>query len=159
MILFFTIVGYIFIIVSAAFINYIYDVFSINGLTNFLKPSHGNSLWNDINLTVFPILVWSLIELPAFGNNKLYLLSIILNIFISLAVTYEIKFISKTFFNQEDNIINVISIIVSTFFGQIVSYITLKINITTNNYFISIIGYAIVFILYCLLQTNKHKRK
>ena len=155
---FFTIVGFIFITIAATFINYIYDVFSINKFTNFIKKTDNKSIWNDINITIVPILVWSLIELPLLGENIYFLLSVILNIFISCSLIYEIRYGAKVFFNRENNVINLISIYIATLFGQVISYMILNINVLSKNGLsLSIIGMIILLVSFYVIQVKPPK--
>lgn len=155
---FFVVFGFLFVSASATFLNYIYDIFAINKITNFLQPLDNRSIWNKINVTILPILIWSLIEFPILGGNGNFILSIIVNIVLSCAVIYEIKYSCMVFFNKENNTINLISIYVATLFGQAVSFMILKMKTFFNgNYLISIISLVLLIIIYVLISTHPPK--
>lgn len=138
MYVFFTIGGIIFVSLISIIIYFIYDIFPISKVTNFLNPIQ-KSLWNDINITVIPILTWALIELPVLGLNNFFIISIISNLCISSAVIYVIKYGYLLIKKEDNNLVNLISIVVSSFFGFILSYFILKIsNINNYNLYFSI---------------------
>ena len=89
---FFTIFGFLFIVISSILTNYIYTVFSINKVTNFLYPTDGRNIIDEINITVLPIIVWGFVELPILGYNDNFIISILLNILVSCSIMYEIKY-------------------------------------------------------------------
>lgn len=152
---FFTIFGFLFIIIASILINYIYNVFSVNKITNFLYPINGRNILNEINITVLPTIVWGFVELPILGSNSNFIFSIILNILVSCAIMYEIKYGSYIFLKKEKSYINIISIIVAVSIGQLVSYMILKskpfINLNNTQYIISITGIILILIIHSLI--------
>ena len=50
MYLFFLIFGIVFILTAGIFINYIYEFFPINKITNFIYSTNNNHLFNDISI-------------------------------------------------------------------------------------------------------------
>ncbi len=155
MYVFFTIFGFLFIVISSILINYIYKIFSINKITNYLYPTDGKSIINEINITVLPIIIWGFIELPILGSNDNFILSILLNILVSCSIIYEIKYGFYLILKKESKFIDVISIIIATILGQSVSYMILKSNpfIKLDNieYIISIVGMIFILILHSLI--------
>jgi len=141
---FFTIFGFVFIVIASILINYIYNVFSINKVTNYLYPTDGKNVLNEINITVLPIIVWGFVELPVLSGNSNFLIATILNILVACAIMYEIKYGIYVLFKTESKFINIIAIIISTAFGQLISYMIFKSNPIIDfgniSYIISIIG-------------------
>ena len=62
MYLFFLIFGIVFILTAGIFINYIYEFFPINKITNFIYSTNNNHLFNDISILNIPIVIWGLFE-------------------------------------------------------------------------------------------------
>ena len=165
---FFTIFGFLFIVISSILTNYIYTVFSINKVTNFLYPTDGRNIIDEINITVLPIIVWGFVELPILGYNDNFIISILLNILVSCSIMYEIKYGFYLVLKKEIKFINIIAICLAAMLGQIVSYMILKSNplIILNNieYIVSIIGMIIILLLHSLIilkipQIKKQKDK
>lgn len=149
---FFTIFGFIFISIFATITNYIYEIFSINKLTNFLNQVDSKGIWSKINVTILPILMWSLVGLPILGNNANYIISVIVNIIVSCAIIYEIRYGAILLTNKENEKINLISIYIATFIGQIVGFMILKMKpILSSNYLISICGIILLLIIHTIL--------
>ena len=158
MYIFFVVFGFLFVSASSTFLNYLYDIFPINKLTNFLQPIDNRSIWNKINVTILPIIIWSLIEFPILGENGNFILSVIVNIVLSCAVIYEIKYSCMVFFNKENNTINLISIYVATLFGQAVTFMILKMKtFFTGNYLISIVLLTLLIIIYIIISIHPPK--
>lgn len=158
MYIFFMIFGLLFISISATFINYIYDIFSINKLTNFLSPIDNKSIWNKINITILPILIWSIIEIPVVGDNGNFIFSVIVNIIISSAIIYEIKYSAMVFFNKENNTINLISIYAATILGQTVQFMILKMKpFFYGSYITTIISILLLLAFYIFITMKPPK--
>lgn len=157
---FFTIFGFIFITIFATITNYIYEIFSINKFTNFLNQVDNNGIWSKVNVTILPTLIWSLIGLPILGSNANFIISIIINIIVSCAVIYEIRYGAILLTNKENNQINLISIYVGTFIGQIVGFMVLKMKpLWQGNYLISILGVVILLFIHSLLIIKPPRSK
>lgn len=153
MYIFFTIFGFLFVSISSTFLNYIYDIFSINKITNFLVPIDNKSIWNKINITVLPVIIWSMIELPVLGDNGNFVIGVIMNIVISCAIIYEIKYSALVFFNKEGNFINLMAIYAATMLGQVMQFMILKMKPFFNgNYLISIIAMLVILLIYVLIR-------
>lgn len=150
MILYLTIIGMFFIIGSSIVLNYIYSIFPINKITNFLNPTE-DTIFNNISISFIPILIWALIELPLLGNNYYFILGLILNIFITLAVSYIIKYGYTLISNKENNIVDIIAIFTSVFFGSTINYICLLI-VKTTEMKISIIGTLLIIAFYIFIK-------
>ncbi len=151
---FFTIFGFLFISVASILIDYIYTAFSINKFTSFFYPIDGRTVLNEINITVLPIIVWAFVELPILANNPNFLIAIILNIIVSSAIIYEVKY-GLLLINKRQKIIDVFAIISATLLGQTVSYMIFKspalINSFDYSYIISIVGIVLLFIIHALI--------
>ena len=153
---FFTILGILFVITASVLINYIYKIFSINAITNFLHPTNGNRVINEINITVLPIILWSFIELPVLGKNDNFVFAVILNIIVSCAIMYEVKYGLYVVVKLENTFSEVLAIIMASVIGQGVAFMILKsmpfFNFTNFEYLISIISLIALFIIICILQ-------
>ena len=146
MYLFFLIFGIIFILAAGIFINYIYEFFPINKVTNFIYSTNNNHLFNDISTLNIPIIIWGLFELPIFGKNPNFIFSLLTNLFISCAIIYIIKYGSEILFNRKDNLVNIISLVVASI-GTSVSILILRITPIFNfNIYISLVGYILIVI-------------
>lgn len=157
---FFVVFGFLFVCISSTFLNYIYDVFPINKITNFLSPINNKNSWNQISIVILPIFIWSFIELPILGVNNNFILAILANILISCAIIYEIKYAALFFFDKENNTINLVSIYIATLFGQTVSFLVLKMKPFFNsNLLISFISLLIIFGIFILIKLYPPKRK
>lgn len=156
MYLFFTLFGILFCSISTFIIYFIYDLFPINKITDILNPTK-KSIWNDINIAVLPTLIWGLIELPIFGFNNLFIISIILNICVGSAVMYIIKYSSYLFNNKNTLFYDLISIFIAILFGQIIEGLIVAMGESDFNIFISILSLIglIVFVLYLKIKPPK----
>ena len=142
MYLFFLIFGIVFILTAGIFINYIYEFFPINKITNFIYSTNNNHLFNDISILNIPIVIWGLFELPIFGKNPNFIFSLLTNLFISCAIIYIIKYGSEILFNK-----NIISLVVASIIGTSVSILILRITPIFNfNIYISLVGYILIVI-------------
>lgn len=152
---FFSVFGFLFIVIASILINYIYNIFSINKVTNYLYPTDGRNILNEINITVLPIIVWGFVELPVLSGNSNFLISTILNIIVSCAIIYEIKFGIYILLKKDNKFIDIVSIITSTFFGQFISFMILKskpiIEFGKITYVISISGIVILLLIHSFL--------
>lgn len=152
MYLFLMITGFLFIIGLSILFNYLYELFPINKITNFLSPRE-NTTFNKIGISIIPIILWSLIEIPLLSTNYYFILGIILNIIINMSVVYVIKYGYNLINKKENNIVNIISIISGTFFGLTVNYLSLLIGITKKiNQMYSVIGILILITIYILIK-------
>lgn len=127
MILFFMIFGFLFSLGASIVLKFIYNVFSINRITNFLSPTD-DTVWERVSISIIPILVWAFIEVPLLGSNDKFLIGILANIFITCSVFYVVYYTYVLIFNRENKFIDVFSIVSSLIFGYIVNYITLLIG-------------------------------
>ena len=150
MYVFFTVAGAVFIALFATITNFIYDLFPINKITNFFKPRN-DGIWSNINSTMLPIILWGFIEVSVIGDKSLFFLAIILNVFVSSAVIYIIKYTIFVIFKVQNNIINLFSIYFATLIGQTLVYMLLIISKTTKNLYISIIGLGAFLLFYLML--------
>lgn len=159
MYLFFTIFGIIFVGSASTVLNYLYDIFSINKITQFFKPIE-KSTWNEINITVLPTLIWACIALPILGSNTNFLIAILLNIFISCSIIYVVKYSIYLTLNKENSFINLIAIYIAVLVGQFVSFMILKIEpVISLNIWISIVGLIILLIAYASSILYKQYKK
>lgn len=144
MYLFFTICGFLFVSISGIIINYIYDLFPINRVTSFLKPLE-NNVFNKINITLLPILLWSCIEFPLLVSNKYFFVSILANSFTSCVVMYIIKNSSYLINKRSEEVSDIIGIFIATFFGQLLQYLVLLLDISSKS---NIIFQTVCFVIY-----------
>lgn len=150
MYLFFMISGYLFVVGLSIILNYLFELFSINKVTKFLSPLE-DTIFNNIGIVIIPNILWALIELPILGNKLFFIVGFILNIFISLCVMYVIKYGYTLISNNESNIVNVVAIFFSCFFGFSSNYICLLIGVNKEINPIYSVGFMICFIVFYLL--------
>lgn len=150
MYIYFTVFGILFVSVFAIVTNYLYELFPINKITNFFAPL-GKGVWQRINGLVLPTILWGFIELPILGDLSFFWLAILLNICVSSAVMYVIKYSADLIFKKQNNVINLIAILGSTIIGFILSYLVFMISSNGNYLFISIGALLILLVMYTLL--------
>ncbi len=156
---FFTIFGFIFVSIFATVTNYIYEIFPFNRFTNFLYQIDNKGIWSKINVTVLPILIWSLVGLPILGNNANFIVSVAVNIIISSAIIYEIRYGALMLANKENDKINLISIYIGALIGQTISFMILKMQtLWQGSYLISILGIIFMIAIHCLLIIKPPKK-
>ncbi len=152
MYLFFMISGYLFVVGLSIVFNFLFELFPINKLTKFLSPLE-KTTFNKINIIIIPNILWSLIEIVILGNNKFFILGFILNVFISMCVMYVIKFGYDLIANRESNIVNVVAIFFSCFFGFFCNYICLLIGVNKQiNTLYSIVGILVLIGFYFIIR-------
>lgn len=150
MYIFFMVTGFIFTIGLSIVLNYLYSIFSINKITKFLHPTD-ETIFNQISIPIIPIILWSFIELPILGNNNFFLVGLILNIFLTSSIIYIIKYGYKLISPKESNIVAIIAILVSTFFGFIINYLSLLIG-KDGDLLNSIIGLLVITAFYIIIK-------
>ncbi len=150
MYIFFMVAGFIFTIGLSIVLNYLYSIFSINKITKFLHPTD-ETIFNQISIPIIPIILWSFIELPILGNNNFFLVGLVLNIFLTSSIMYIIKYGYKLISPKESNIVSIIAILVSTFFGFIINYLSLLIG-KDGDLLNSIIGLLVITAFYIVIK-------
>lgn len=161
MYLFFMINGLLFVIGLSTLLKFIYEIFPINKITNFLSPTE-ESVFNNIGIIIIPSILWALIESSLLGNNYYFLLGFILNIFVSMATIYVIEYGYRLIINKNKNnyIINIISIITGSIFGFSVNYLCLLIGVSKDiKLYYSVIGILLFIIIYVLIKLFTPKSK
>lgn len=157
MYLYLTILGILFITLSSIIINLLDVIFPSNKISYYLNPNK-KTAFNRTSITILPIIIWNFISIPILGINKLFLVSLITNIFVSCCIMYVIKYTMIIIFKKENSIVDIISIIISTIFGSITSYIILLINTSTQNYMkYSATGLVIILVLYLIIKKYNPK--
>ncbi len=157
MYLYLTILGILFITLSSIIINFLDNIFPNNKISYYLN-SNKKTAFNRTSTTILPIIIWNFVSIPILGNNKLFLISIITNIFVSCCIMYTIKYAMIIIFRKENSLVDIISIVISTIFGSITSYIILLINNSNQNYMkYSIIGLVIILVLYLIIKKYNPK--
>ena len=151
--LFFTITGFIFTVLSSIIIKNIYDLYPINKVTEFLKPTE-ETIFNKISTSVFPIILWAIIEVPVLGFNKYFLIGLLLNIIINCSISYIIMYGNELFSHHEGKTISTISIVIATSFGFLINYLTLFVG-KYGDIYNSIIGLVLTIILFVLIRLLK----
>ena len=152
MYLYLTILGVLFITLLSIVINFLDTIFPKNKISYYLNPSK-KTIFNRTSTTILPIIIWNFITIPVLGNNKFFIISILTNIFVSCCIMYIIKYTMLVIFKKENYIIDITSIVISTFFGSLVAYMMLLININkTVNILHSIIGLFAILIIFLLLK-------
>ncbi|MBQ6546631.1 MAG: hypothetical protein IJL74_01375 [Bacilli bacterium] len=149
---FFIISGYLFVVGLSIVFDHLFELFPITKLTKFLSPID-ETTFNRIGIVIIPNIVWSLIELIILGNNKLFVLGLLLNIFISVCVMYVIKFGYDLIANKESGVVNIIAIFFSCFFGFFCNYICLAIGTNKQiNPLFSLLGVLILVAIYVIIR-------
>lgn len=154
MYLFFTVMGFLFIFLASLGIYFIYDIFPINKVTNFLNPIL-DSVWNKINITIIPIVVWSYIELPILGFNSYFMVALILNCCVSSAIMYVIRYGNLIINNSNNKFVDIMSIFVATVLGQMISYIVFLLNARNSfGIWVSIVGVLLYTLFIFMLKIS-----
>ena len=150
MYLFFMISGYLFVVGLSLVFSYLFEIFSINAITKFLSPLE-KTTFNRISIAIIPNILWALIEIVILGNNKLFIVGFILNVFITMCVMYVIKYGYDLIAHKESNVVNIVAIFFSSFFGFFCNYICLMISVNkVINPLYSIIGILVFIIFYVI---------
>ena len=157
MYLFFMISGYLFVVGLSIVFDHLFELFPITKLTKFLSPIE-ESTFNKISVVIVPNIVWTLIELIILGNNKLFVLGLLLNIFISVCVMYVIKFGYDLIAHKESDVVDIIAIFFSCFFGFFCNYICLAIGTNKQiNPLLSLFGVLLLAGIYTIIRINPPK--
>lgn len=143
---FFSIFGFVFITAFAIVTEYLYEFFPINKITNFFKPTTKGT-WSKVNATILPIILWSCIATPILIKNSNFLISVVLNIFVSCSVLYVIRFVALVF-KKENHTINIISIVIATLLGQLLNYLVLLVGKENTHFYYSLIGIIALLFIY-----------
>ena len=152
MYLFFMVSGYLFVVGLSIVFNFLFELFPINKVTKFLSPLEVTT-FNRISIIIIPNIFWALIELIILGSNKFFILGFMLNIFISMCVMYVIKYGYDLIANKESNVVNVVAIIFSCFFGFFCNYICLLIGVNKQiNALYSVIGILVLIGVYVAIR-------
>lgn len=150
--LFFMISGFLFVSGFSVILNYLFEIFSINKFTKFLNPLN-NAIFNDISYSIIPNIIWAFIELIILGSNYYFLLGFVLNILVSMGVMYVIRYGYKLVLNEENHIVNVVSILVSCLFGFTCNYLFLLTGVNKNiSTWFSLIGLIIFTGIYLVIK-------
>ena len=154
MYLFFMISGFLFVTGLSVLLKFIYEIFPINKITNFLSPTE-ESVFNNIGKVIIPNILWALIEVSLLGSNYYFLLGFILNIFVSMSTIYVIEYGYRLIINKNknNNLTNIISIITGSIFGFSVNYLCLLIGVSKDiKMYYSVIGILLFIIIYIIIK-------
>ncbi len=152
MYLYLTVLGVLFISLSSIVINFLDVIFPKNKVSYFLCPSK-KTTFNRVSTTILSIILWGFITIPILGSNKLFLISIFANIFVSCCIMYIVKYTMIVMFKIENYVIDIVSIVISTVFGSMTSYIILLINSSYDNYMkYSVFGIVLILIVYLVIK-------
>lgn len=150
--LFFMVSGYLFVVGFSVVLNYLFELFPITKITKFLSPTE-ETVFNKISIVTVPNIIWALIECIILGNNSYFVFGFLLNVFISLCVMYVIKFGYDLIAPKESNVVNVIAIFFSCFFGFFCNYICLLIGVNKQiNGLLSLLGILAFVAIYMLIR-------
>ena len=159
MYLFFIVSGYLFVVGLSIVFDHLFELFPITKLTKFLSPIE-ESTFNKISIVIIPNIIWALIELIILGNNRYFIVGVLLNIFISVCVMYVIKFGYDLIAHKESGIVNVIAIFFSCFFGFFCNYICLAIGTNKEiNSLFSFLGVLIIAAIFTVIRINPPKKE
>lgn len=143
MYLFFMISGFLFVTMASILFSYIYDLFEVNEITTFIKPTD-NSVYTNITISIIPLIIWSLIEMIVLHSNKFFMLGVLLNVILNVSILYVIRYGYNIFKNEKSPIIEIVSIIIAAFFGFLSNYLCLNVsNGNTVNPLINLIIMAL----------------
>ena len=152
MYLFFMICGFLFVIASSTVLNYLFEIYPINKITSFLNPTK-KTVFNSISISIIPNTVWALIEMILLGNYYYFIIGFLLNIFVTLCITYVIKYGYSLISDKDSNIVSIVAIVCSAFFGFVCNYLCLLIGIERNiNPLYSVLGILIWIAFYILIR-------
>lgn len=152
MYLFFMISGFLFVIGLSVLFKFIYEIFPVNKITNFLSPTE-ESIFNNTGIIIIPNILWALIEVSILGNNYYFILGFILNIFISMATIYIIEYGYRLLTNKKSNVVNIIAIIIGSIIGFSIHYLCLLIGISKEiKLYYSVIGILLFTIIYVIIK-------
>lgn len=151
--LFFAITGTIFTILSSIIIKNLYDMYPINKVTEFIKPTE-ETIFNKISTSILPLIIWSIIEVPVIGYNSNFLLGLLLNITINCSLTYIIIYGHSLLGSEEGKILSITSIIIASIMGFMINYLTLFVG--HMGYLLnSIIGIILLIALFTTIRMLK----
>ena len=128
MYLFFMICGYIFVTSASIVLIYLFELFSINAFTKFLNPLE-KSTFNNVGISIFPNIIWAVIELIAISTNKMFIVGFLMNVFVTMSLMYVIQNGYEMVTKKESEVVKPISIFISCFFGFICNYMCLLIGV------------------------------
>ena len=107
-----------------------------------------------ISISVFPIIIWAIVECPILGYNNLFLPGLLLNIVLNCSICYIIYYGSNLIKNEKDRITPVIAIVLANIVGYLINYLTLFIG-SFGNILNSIIGLALILIVFISIRIIK----
>lgn len=157
MYLFFMISGFLFVSMASILFSFIYELFEVNEITSFIRPTN-NSVYNNITISIIPLIIWTLIEMIVLSDNRLFALGFILNAFLNMSIIYVIRYGYKIITNKTSPIVDIISIIIAVLFGFLCNYLCLKVGAPyTINPLITIIIVAIFITVFVLIRKHPPK--
>lgn len=151
--LFLIVSGLVFTILFSIIIKNIYDVFSINKITEFLNPIE-DTVFNRIGISILPIIIWGFVEILALGSFKYFVLGIVLNIIVNCCISYIIIYGHTYITEYESKLFLIVVIIISSITGYAVNYLTLLIG-GIGNFTYSVIGLLLLTVFYILIKLKK----
>lgn len=147
---FFMISGFIFTVLSSILISQTYNIFPINKVTKFIYPTE-KTIFNNIGVSIIPIILWAFIEIIILGTNSYYILGIILNIFLNCALSYIVIYGYSLISSRKTIVLKVISILVANFFGYTINYLCLLLG-RDGNMLINILSIIIFTSFYVVIK-------
>lgn len=152
MLIFFELLGFLFISSCALLFHYVDYFFKPNKFTDILSTNN-DSIWENLKVVVLPIILWTFIKLPAISTNKNVLLSTCIQIFITISLLFVIYYSLQVLLKKKSPLLKVIAIYVASFVGSFTSYMILSTHTILDVNLIVTVSVLIIFtIIYIILS-------
>jgi len=152
MLIFFELLGFLFIGSCALLFHYVDYFFKPNKFTDILSTNN-DSIWENLKVVVLPILLWTFIKLPAVSSNKNVLLATCVQLFITMALLYVIYYSSQVLLKKKSPLLKGFAIYAGSLLGSITSYMILSMKTVIEvNLIVTISILIILTIIYVLLS-------
>jgi hypothetical protein len=148
--IFFELLGFLFISSCALLFHYVDYFFKPNKFTDILSTNN-DSIWENLKVVVLPIILWTFIELPAVSTNKNVLLATIIKLFITMALLFVIYYSSQVILKKKPPLLKGIAIYVASFIGSITAYMILSMKTVIDVNLIVTISILVIFIIIYLV--------
>jgi len=151
MLIFFELLGFLFITSSTLLFHFVDDIFTPNKFTDLLSINN-NSVFENLKTVILPIIFWTFIEIPSMANNDNILIAKTLQLFVAMSLIYVIYYGYQTLTSKSSLVTKTIAISFANLIGFIVSYFCLSIKtIIPINLTITMVVLLIYIGLYIVL--------
>lgn len=152
MLIFFELLGFLFIGSCALLFHYVDYFFKPNKFTDILSTNN-DSIWENLKVVILPIILWAFIELPAISANKNILLAKCAQLFITMALLFVIYYSSQVLLKKKSPVIKGIAIYAGSLLGAFTSYMILSCNtLIAANLIVTVCVLVIFIIIYVILS-------